>query len=660
VASDPAVSTPDSPSPDALPFGYESVPVSNRTLLVWMFQFLRPVTLLILLACAYLVVWVGAEVFAVRQTAEAVNHIKDLHLSYQASHEGFWAWITGPEPEATRLRNLILVLVGLASGMAILRYLREVANMKLSMRMVYHLREAVYDKLQRVGFAFHDALSTGQLINRALSDLQNVRTFIQTAVLTSVEILLYVSGYIALIYTREPWLAALALVPLPIWTFYIMRFGKTVQPASKAVMEAGDRNVSLITENIAGVHVVKAFAIEKQEVDKYNRNCDTYLDRVRHRIRLFANFTPIIRGIAMASHLSLFLAVGILIIHGRLSVGDFLILGAAMGAILSRLQQVNVINEQYQNAIVSARRLHEVLNARPTVPEKSDAQPLPPGRGSVRFENVTFGYDPRKPVLHEITFQIPGGSVVAIVGPTGAGKTTLVNLIARFYDPQHGRILVDAVDIRDVTLASLRTQVSLVFQETYLFSDSVEGNISYGRPGITSGEVEAAARLAQAHEFIDELPQGYQTILGERGSSLSGGQRQRLAIARAIITDPRIMVLDDATASVDPETEELIHRGMELCLAGRTTFLIAHRISSVKRADVVIVLENGRITQIGTHDELMASDGHYRDIAAVQLYGEEEYRMMLETPSHMDRMRRAHPVPMGPEPEDENRRDESA
>jgi ATP-binding cassette subfamily B protein len=301
-----------------------------------------------------------------------------------------------------------------------------------------------------------------------------------------------------------------------------------------------------------------------------------------------------------------------------------------MSQILGRLQQINQISEQYQKAIVSARRFYEVLDAPATTPEVAGAPPLPArradgGRGAVEFNFVTFGYDATKPVLRDIAFDVPAGSIVALVGPTGSGKSTLVQLLARFYDPQTGQIFIDGVDIRKAALKSVRGEIGFVFQETFLFSDTVANNIRYGKADADMGEVEAAARIAQAHEFILELPKGYDTMLGERGSTLSGGQRQRLAIARGILSNPRILVLDDALAAVDPETEHLISRALELVMVDRTVFIIAHRLSTVKAADLVIVLENGRITQAGNHAELMRQHGHYRHIAEVQLaYREKE------------------------------------
>jgi ABC-type multidrug transport system fused ATPase/permease subunit len=628
------------PPGDGSPQSTEPLPlpeISNSTLLIWMFRFLKPVLGLVLIAALWLTLTIAADISSTKVVSLIISVIQYLPIGGLTTLHGFWSWFWSNEVNANSIRRLDLYLAGLVILQAVFRYLREVANAKMSMNMVYYIREAIYDKLQRVGFSFHDVLSTGQLINRALTDLQNVRGFIQTAVLTTLEIVLYVVGYMYMIFSVSHWLALLSLLPLPIWTWYILRFGKMVQPASKAVMAAGDRNVSLLTENIAGVHVIKAFATEQQEVGKYNENCDTFFDRTIKRIKMFADFTPVIRAIGGGSHLTLFLAGGLIVLRGDMDAGGFIILMTAMGTILGKLQQVGAINEQYQNAIVSARRLYEVLMAPPTVPEQTDALPLPPGEGTVRFEHVTFGYDATKPVLHDIDFEVPGGSVVAIVGPTGSGKSTLVNLLSRFYDPQQGRVLIDGVDLRDASLSSIRTQVGFVFQETYLFSDTVEANIAYGRPNIRGGEVEAAARLAQAHEFIEQLAHGYQTMLGERGSSLSGGQRQRLAIARAILTNPRILVLDDATAAIDPETEDLIRRGMKFVMHGRTTFIIAHRISSVKRADLVLVVENGRIAQRGTHNQLMAEAGHYREIAAAQLRVDDESDD--NAPSHMDRVK---------------------
>ncbi len=600
---------------------------TNWQLLVRMFRFLAPVKWTAIGCGVLIVAWVVLQTNQDNLNRLIINTVQDvLQKHYQGAdtaQQSIWEeFRSGP---LRRILDMVLILGALVVLNGIGAYFRWVSNMKLTMDMVYHMRAAVYDRLQRVGFAFHDEHSSGQLINRALSDLQNVRQFLQMSMVGAIEIGSFVIGYNLLMLVVNPWVALLACVPIPFWIWYIMRYSKKMQPAQRAQMQAGDELVTVFTENIAGVNVVKAFATQATEIAKYNASADSYLGKVMRVVNLQRNFTPTIRGIASASHLSLFALGATLVVWGKLKVGDLLLFGTAMGTILGRLQMIPQISDQYQRAIVSARRFFEVLDAPTTLPEAEHAPELPPGPGAVEFNFVTFGYDAVKPVVRDIAFDVDGGSVVALVGPTGSGKSTIVQLLARFYDPQSGQILIDGVDIRKVTLRSLRGAIGFVFQETFLFSDTVANNIRYGQPAATLADVEAAARIAQAHEFITDMPRGYDTMLGERGASLSGGQRQRLAIARAIISNPRILVLDDALAAVDPETEHLISRALELVMVDRTVFIIAHRLSTVKAADVVIVLENGRITQAGTHQELIREPGHYRQIAEVQLaYREQE------------------------------------
>jgi ATP-binding cassette subfamily B protein len=592
-------------------------------LLRWMFSFLRPVRGLVFLAALWLSLWVGAEILAVRLTADAVNRVHDVARATTDTEESLSSWIRSAAPEIADLRVALVRLLIATLAVAVLTYLREVAVMKMSLHKVYFIREAIYDKVQRAGLGFHDRISTGELIQRALSDLQNVRSFINSAVLVTLEIVLLVGGYIVLLLFRSPLTALFAALPLPLWVTYSIRFSRRVRPLQKEVMESGDENVSRITENVAGAHVVKAFGTERDEIERYDQSCDRFFDRVMARIRLFASYAPTIRAISVASHLSLFFVAGVLIARGVLEAGDMVLLGSAMAAILGRLGQVATVSEQYQNAMVSAERLREVLAADPAVPEATAARPLPPGPGRVRFENVTFGYDPAKPVLRDIDLEIGGGEVIAIVGPTGAGKTTLVQLIARLYDPQAGRILIDGVDVRDVSLESLRGEVAIVFQESFLFSDTVAGNIAYGRPTSVAAEVEAAAKVASADEFVSRLPDRYRTLIGERGADLSGGQRQRLSIARALHARARILILDDATASVDSETEDRIHRGLGSSLAGATVIIVAHRWKTVRGADRIVVLDQGRIVGVGTHEELEAHPGHYRELLRSQIIRDE-------------------------------------
>ncbi len=618
-----------------------------------MFRFVGPVRRTAAAACLLVAIWAAVDVNSIRLSGDILNRVKEAHDRGDVATEPFWRAIHHAPLQPIAHMVLMLGVLILMSGLV--RFGREYINTKFSMDMVYHMRAAVYDRLQRVGFAFHDEHSSGALINRALSDLQNVRAFLQLGLILLTEIIAFVIANILLILSRNPWVALVALVPVPFWIWYILRFSKAIQPAQQAQMAAGDDLVTVVTENVAGVHVVKAFATQGKEVSKYGAAADVYFAKIMAAVRLWRNFVPVVRGIASASQLSLFAVGAVLVVWGeslpenaahKANVGDLLIFGVAMSQILGRLQQINQISEQYQKAIVSARRFYEVLDAPPTVAEVQGAPGLPAkagekgavamgggesDAGAVVFEGVTFGYDAKKPVVHEISFAVPAGGIVALVGPTGSGKSTLVQLLARFYDPQAGRILIAGVDIRQVSLASLRGEIGFVFQETFLFSDTVANNIRYGHPEADIGEVEAAARIAQAHEFISEMAAGYDTMLGERGASLSGGQRQRLAIARGIISNPRILVLDDALAAVDPETEHLISRALELVMVDRTVFIIAHRLSTVKAADLVLVLEQGRITQAGTHKELMQQQGHYRYIAEVQLaYQEEEMQAEAE------------------------------
>ncbi len=606
---------------------------SNFQLVQRMFRFVRPVRWTAVAACLLVALWVLFDVTATSLTGDIMTRVKavsDAAAASGATTPAFFEAIRRPPLEP--IVHMVLILGVLVFLGGIVRFGREFINTKFSMDMVYYMRAAVYDRLQRVGFGFHDEHSSGALINRALTDLQNVRAFLQLGLILSMEIIAFVGGYILLLLLRNPWAALMAVIPVPFWIWYILRFSKKIQPAQAAQMQAADELITVVAENVSGVQVVKAFATEKTEIAKYNAVADRYFEKVMAAVRLWRNFVPVIRGIASGSQLALFAVGAALVVatqqlpegaRGKVAVGDLLVFGMAMSNILSRLQQINQISEQYQKAIVSARRFYEVLDAPATVPEDEPAQTLPPrgpdGGGAVEFNFVTFGYDPSKPVVRDIAFDVPAGSIVAVVGPTGSGKSTLMQLLARFYDPQAGHILIDGVDIRNVSLDSLRASIGFVFQETFLFSDTVANNIRYGQPDADIGEIEAAARVAQAHEFIIELPLGYDTMLGERGASLSGGQRQRLAIARAIVSNPRVLVLDDALAAVDPETEHQISRALELVMVDRTVFIIAHRLSTVKAADLVIVLEKGRITQAGTHAELMKQHGHYRHIAEVQL-----------------------------------------
>lgn len=586
-------------------------------LVLRMFSFLRPIRWTALIAGLVVLARAGTEVWAVWYVKEAVTAVGAIHNGHET--RSFREWLAADDGSAAELRSLLLWMAGVQLLMGWTIYLRNVWDGRFSMRAVYYIREAVYDRLQHIGFSFHDRMTSGQIINRALSDLQNVRMFLNLSVIGALDIAAYIVGYFGLLMLCSTWLAAALLAPVPLWWWVINRFSTQAQPLFEKQQDASDAQMTALTENLQGVHVVRSFGTERQEIAKYARLNDGLLDRMFAMVRLQQRLNPTLRGIAIAAHIGLFLLAAALIRSGHLAVGDLMPIGLAIATILAKLQQINVLTEAYQKAIVSARRLFEVLDTPANVAARPGAPAPKFTAGEIEFADVVFGYDEAKPVLRGVSCRIPGNKMTAIVGPTGAGKSTMASLIARFYDPQAGAVRIDGQDLRDVDLRELRRSVGFVFQETFLFSDTVRNNIRYGRTDVSDDMVRAAAEAAQASDFIERLSEGYETMLGERGVTLSGGQKQRLALARALVYDPKILVLDDATAALDAETEEVVATILNLLYAGRTVLTIAHRMSTVRRADHILVVEDGRVVQSGTHRELTAAPGYYRDVARMQL-----------------------------------------
>ena len=612
--------------------------VAQWKLIQRMLGFLAPVKFHVVVTCVVFIAFSAVESYLIPSLLKSpVDIVEKLSENKQTASVGVMDWLWMANGPGADLRNALLILAAARIFFSLLIWAKNVTGNWQSMSMVFYMRSAVYDRLQRVGFSFHDLHSTGTLINRALSDLQSVRNFVVTGLQSSVEITFSLFFAFILLYREcSPTVALAALIPLPFWFLAVRRMALLSQPIYERQVKASDEMIQLLTENLAGVHVVRAFATEKQEHDKFKAANENLLLRLLEAVKLRVRLGPLIRGIAAASHIGLFAIGAVLVQDKGMSKGALVILGMAMGTILGKIMQINTISDAYQQAVVSSGRLFEILDSADTTPQHVRSEPLRPGGGGVRFSHVSFAYEPGQNILEDVSFTAPAGSVIALVGPTGSGKTTLANLLGRFYDPDLGKIEIDGQDLRDVTVQSVRDSVGYVFQETYLFNDTIARNIAYGDLTAPREKIIEAARIARGDEFIERLPKKYDNMIGEYGASLSGGQRQRLAIARAVLHNPRIMVMDDALAAVDPETEAQIRAGLERIMAGRTVFLIASRISTARRANKILVLENGRITQSGTHDELMAQPGYYRDVASSQF----STGITGHKQSHMDRMAR--------------------
>jgi ATP-binding cassette subfamily B protein len=512
------------------------------------------------------------------------------------------------------LRILIGAILVLGVAKALFMVGRRFISGRQALGVEYDMRNGLYAKLLRLSWGFYDRHQTGQLMSRATVDLQSVRFFLGYGLIFFFQHVLTIVGVTAIMFWLEWRLALVALAVTPLIVLLAYRYSHVSHPVLRDVQQKMADVATVAEENIVGVHVVKAFAREPEEEAKFARRSEAVFERSVEANRQRAIYVPLLSFLPLLAQAAVLLVGGRMVARGSLTIGDFFAFNLYVVMLVMPLRMLGMWIGQAQRATASGERIFEVMDEPEEIEEHPGAAPLPDGEGRIRFERASFEYSTGRPVLQDIELDVPPGRTVALIGHTGSGKTTLTSLVARFYDVSSGRVSVDGVDVRDVTLPSLRGAIGLISQDPFLFSDTVRANIAFGVADATDEDVEAAARHAQAHEFIERLPDGYDTVIGERGITLSGGQRQRIAIARALVVDPRILILDDATASVDATTEAKIRIGLREAMEGRTTLIIAHRLSTIALADEIVVLDAGRIAGRGTHDELLHTSAVYREI----------------------------------------------
>jgi ABC-type multidrug transport system fused ATPase/permease subunit len=522
------------------------------------------------------------------------------------------------------LSRLVLALLGLTLVKGVLTFVQGRWTEVASQNVAYDLRNAIHQKLANLSFSYHDRAETGQLLSRAIQDVERIRFLTGRATLRLVEGGTLLVGTLAVLLWMNPALALLALATMPLLVYVAFRFARRYRPLSMDIQQQLAVLTTRLEQNLRGARVVKAFAQEDAEIERFHRENDEWFGLSAEAVRLRAFNVPLIDFIAAIGTVFVVWYGGSLVIRGQLTLGELVAFWTYLGQLFQPVRRVGLIIPILAMASAAGERIFQILDAQSEVEDAPDAVPLPPVRGHVRFEDVSFGYFGRHRVLDSLSFEARPGEVIALLGATGSGKSTIINLIPRFYDPVEGRITVDGYDTRRVTLNSLRDQIGIVLQETGLFAATIRENIAFGCPNAGEEDIVAAAQAAQAHEFILEMPDGYDTDVGERGVTLSGGQKQRIAIARALLKDPRILILDDATSSVDTETEHLIQLALERLMEGRTSFIIAQRLSTVRLADLILVLERGRIAASGTHEELLRTSGLYAEIYDRQLRPEGE------------------------------------
>ncbi|NOZ27429.1 MAG: ABC transporter ATP-binding protein [Chloroflexi bacterium] len=565
-----------------------------------LFGFLRPYWKALVLTCVLLILSTGLSLLpplVQRQIVDDVIGARDL----------------------SGLGRMIATLAGIYALLAFVDFGEQYMRHALGERFLFDLRVRIYDHLQRLSLSFFERTSTGELMSRATNDVNALEQFVTHGVILTVVDLLRLLGASAILLTLDWRLALIALIPAPIIAAGLRWFNQHARPIYRRARDRlGDINAKL-QDNLAGIRVIQSFGREDVELERFRSTSQRYYHERVRGIRAWSTFFPAMHFVSAMGGI-LVLGVGArMVVQGQISLGTLIAFLAYILSFYEPLRRLTEVDNTFQQAIAAAERIFELLDEDPEIRDAPNAIALDEVRGDVVFDDVHFRYGDGDEVLHDISFHIAPGEVVALVGPSGAGKTSIANLLCRFYDPDHGRILLDGHDLREIQIRSLRRHIAVVLQDTFLFNTSVRENLLYGNPEATEEEMIAAAKAAYAHDFILQLPQGYDTEIGERGVKLSGGQRQRLALARAILANPRILILDEATSSVDAEAEYLIQKALEEVLKGRTALVIAHRLSTIRNADKIIALENGRIREVGRHEDLLARGGLYSQLYQRQL-----------------------------------------
>ena len=602
-----------------------------RRLLAMCWEFRRPCAEVLL----YQVVALGLGLGSITVVGLGIDYLRAATTGAQASFS--WPWFLGWMGPTDPFRVVALLGLGMA-GMSTLRgWAAHGATLAMArlvhVRLVPHLQTQVYEKMQHLSFRFFDRNSSGTVINRVTGDIQAIRQFVEMVLIQSIILVMTLVIFTAYMLSIHLWLTVACLATLPILYGGCVLFSYLVRPEYLKGRVLFDRLILTLSETVRGIPLIKGFSMEPRVLERFQEANDAVRAQQKRIFWRVSVFSPSIDLLTQVNLAVLLLYGGWLFVHDEIALGTGLVVFAGLLQQFSaQVSSIAMIANSVQESLTGARRVFEVLDAPPGIESPPKALRPLRVRGAIEFQAVGFGFEPETPVLRDVSFKVEPGECIALVGATGSGKSALLSLIPRFYDPTCGRVTMDGHDLRRYDLRALRRSVGIVFQESFLFSDTVRGNIAFGRPDAALEQVHRAARIAAADKFIERLDQGYETVLGEYGVDLSGGQRQRLAIARAILLDPAVLILDDPTASIDPETEQEILDAINQAIAGRTTFIVAHRLSTLKRANRILVLDRGRLVQVGTHRELMAGEGPYREAALAQMLDPESRRLLAATP----------------------------